>query len=184
MTPAVSRIGSDGAFSLKGLRPGKVTIQAFSVTGGALKIARIERGGVEMTEGIVVTGREDITGVRIVFGKGSGKIRGQVQVTGGALPDGWRMTVMVSGGKNTSSFDSSSSYYADVDGKGRFVIEGLLPGEYELMLSVQPEINPNSPPQPVQNMPAPVTQKVVVTKGQEAQVTVTLDLSKKNREEK
>jgi protocatechuate 3,4-dioxygenase beta subunit len=67
MTPAVSRIGSDGAFSLKGLRPGQVTLQAFSMTGGQLKILRIERGGVEMTEGIVVTGREDITGVRVVI---------------------------------------------------------------------------------------------------------------------
>lgn len=69
MTPAVSRVGSDGAFSLKGLRPGQVTLQAYSMTGGHLKIMRIERGGVEMTEGIVVTGREDISGVRIVFGK-------------------------------------------------------------------------------------------------------------------
>jgi protocatechuate 3,4-dioxygenase beta subunit len=69
MTPVVSRVGSDGAFSLKGLRPGKVMIQAFSMTLSQLKIMRIERGGVEMTEGIVVTGREDITGVRIVFGK-------------------------------------------------------------------------------------------------------------------
>ena len=67
MTPAISRVGSDGAFSLKGLRPGKVTIQAFIVTAGPLKITRIERGGVEMTEGIVVTGREDITGVRVVI---------------------------------------------------------------------------------------------------------------------
>ena len=184
MTPVFSRVGSDGAFSIKGLRPGKVTIQAFSATGGRLlKIARIERGGVEIADGIVVTGREDIAGVRIVFGKGSGKIRGQVQVTGGALPDGWRMIVTTRGEKNVRGFDSSAGY-AEVDGKGRFVIEEVLPGEYELMLSAQPVMNPNSPPQPVQNMPAPVTQKVVVTKGQEAQVTLTLDLSKKNQEEK
>jgi protocatechuate 3,4-dioxygenase beta subunit len=183
MAPAVSRVGSDGAFSLKGLRPGQVTIQAFSMNGGPLKIALIERGGVEMTEGIVVTGREDITGVRVVFGKGSGKIRGQVQVTGGALSDGWRMIVTVRGEKNVVGFDSSAGY-AEVDGKGRFVIEGLLPGEYELTLLAQPEINPNTPPQPVQNAPAPLTQKVVVTKGQEAQVTITFDLGKKNREEK
>jgi len=110
-------------------------------------------------------------------------MRRQVQITGGALPNGWRMMVTARGEKNVVGFDTSAGY-AEVDGKGRFVIEGLLPGEYELMLSVQPEINPNSPPQPVQNMPAPVAQKVVITKGQEAQVTVTLDLSKKNREEK
>jgi protocatechuate 3,4-dioxygenase beta subunit len=67
MTPAVSRVGSDGAFSLKGLRPGKVMLQAFIMTAGPLKITRIERGGVEMTEGIVVTGREGITGVRVII---------------------------------------------------------------------------------------------------------------------
>jgi hypothetical protein len=158
-------------------------VQAFSATGGALKITRIERGGVEMTDGIVVAGREDITGLRIVFGKGSGKIRGQVQITGGALPDGWRMIVTARGEKNVGGFDSSGGY-AEVDDKGRFVIEGLAPGEYELTLMARPEINPGSPPRPVQNMPAPVTQKVVVTKGQEAPVTMTLDLSKKNQEDK
>jgi len=184
MTPVFSRVGIDGAFSIKGLRPGKVTIQAISANGGRLlKMTRIERGGVDIADGIVVTGREDITGVRIVFGKGSGKIRGQVQVTGGAMPDGWRMIVTTRGEKNAGGFDSSARY-AEVDGKGRFVIEEVLPGEYELMLSAQPVINPNSPPQPVQNMPAPVTQRVVVTKGQEAHVTLTLDLSKKNQEEK
>jgi hypothetical protein len=69
-----------------------------------------------------------------------------------------------------------------VDSKGRFVIENLLPGEYELLLMVTrpPGLDPNSPDQP---NPAPVRQKVVVTKGQETQVTMTLDLGKKEQEE-
>ena len=70
MSPVMSRIGSDGGFSLKGVRPGNVTIMAVSALGGALKIARIERDGVEVSEGIIViSGREDISGVRIVLGK-------------------------------------------------------------------------------------------------------------------
>src|SRR5262249_402555 len=166
-------------------RPGKVMIQAFSVGGGALRITRIERGGVEMSEGIVVTGREDISGVRIVLGKGSGVIRGQVSGTGGALPKGWRLSVRARNEKDGGGWGlGGCGGYGEGDRKGRFVIEGLLPGEYQLMLMAQPDINPNSPPQPVKNMPAPVTQKVIVTKGQEAQVTMTLDLSKKNQEEK
>jgi hypothetical protein len=60
----------------------------------------------------------------------------------------------------------------------------LAPGEYELMLIARPELTPNSPPQPAQNMPAPVTQKIAVTKGQETLVTMTLDLSRKNQEDK
>jgi Carboxypeptidase regulatory-like domain len=70
MTPAISRVGSDGGFSLRGVRPGTLMIQAFSVLGGALKIARIERDGVDVSEGIIVgAGREEISGVRIVLGK-------------------------------------------------------------------------------------------------------------------
>jgi hypothetical protein len=43
---------------------------AVSALGGALKIARIERDGVDVSEGIMVgAGREEISGVRIVLGK-------------------------------------------------------------------------------------------------------------------
>jgi protocatechuate 3,4-dioxygenase beta subunit len=70
MSPVMSRIGSDGSFSLKGVRPGKVIITAGSAFGSALNIARIERDGVDVSEGIIVeTGREEISGVRIVLGK-------------------------------------------------------------------------------------------------------------------
>jgi protocatechuate 3,4-dioxygenase beta subunit len=70
MTPIISRIGSDGGFSLRGVRPGTFMIQVTSLFGGALKIARIERDGVDFSEGIVVgAGREEIGGVRIVLGK-------------------------------------------------------------------------------------------------------------------
>jgi hypothetical protein len=69
ITPVISRIGSDGGFILKGVRPGAVTLQAFAINGGPLKILRIERGGVEISDGIVATGRENITGVRIILGK-------------------------------------------------------------------------------------------------------------------
>jgi len=185
MMPANSRIGSDGSFILKGIRPGKVRIEAVSVTGGGLRITRIERGGIDLSGGIVVTGREDISGVRIVLGKASGVIRGQVTVTGGALPKGWRMSVTASNEKADGAADfGGSGGVAEVDGKGRFVIEGLAPGEYRLMLMALTEFNPNSPPPTSGNMPAPVIQKVIVTKGQETQVAMTLDLSKKNQEEK
>jgi hypothetical protein len=185
MTPVGSRIGSDGGFSLKGIRPGKVMIQAISMNGAALNITRIERGGVEMRDEILVTGREEISGVRIVFGKGSCAIRGQVNVTGGGALKDWRMYVSASGEKEgVAAFFGASGGSAEVDDKGRFVIEGLLPGEYQLTLMASSRSDTNSPSRPDDGVPAPVTQKVIVTKGQDAQVTMTLDLSKRNREEK
>ena len=185
MTPVGSRIGSDGEFTLKGIRPGKVMIQAFSTNGAALNITRIERGGVETRNEIMVTEREEISGVRIVFGKGSCVIRGLVNVTGGGALKDWRMFVTASSEKEgVASFFGSSGHSAEVDDKGRFVIEGLLPGEYQLTLMATSRADANSPPRPNDGVPEPVTQKALVTKGQEAQVTMTLDLSKKNREEK
>lgn len=174
MIPALSRIGSDGGFAVRGVRPGKVTLEAMGGADRSLQIVRIERDGADASGGILVTGAETISGVRIVLAKGSGVIRGQVQVAGGALPEGWRMNVFANG----ESATGRSGGYANVDSKGRFVIEGLLPGEYELMLILvaPPGLGPNSPNQP--RLPAPVRQKVVVANGQEAQVTMTLDLSK------
>ena len=185
MTPVSSRIGSDGGFSLKGIRPGRVMIQAFSINGAALNITRIERGGVETRDEIMVTGREEISGVRIVFGKGSCVIRGQVNVTGGGELKDWRMSVTARSEKEVgAALFGASGGSAEVDGKGRFVIEGLLPGEYQLTLMTSSRPDTNSPSSPVINVLAPVTQKVIVTKGQEAQVTMMLDLSKTNRMEK
>ncbi len=174
-----SRIGGDGSFSLKGLRPGKVMIQASSAT--ALNIKLIERGGVEMSDGIVITGREEISGVRIVLGKGSCVIRGQVKVTGGEAPKNWQWDVRVSSEKEGgAALSVGSGDSVEVDEKGRFVIEGLLPGEYQLRLTG----GTISPPNVDLDIPMPITQKVVVTKGQEARVTITADLSKKNQGEK
>ncbi|HEU0183894.1 MAG TPA: carboxypeptidase regulatory-like domain-containing protein [Blastocatellia bacterium] len=182
--PIISRIGSDGGFILKGVRPGKVTLQVIGMAGGELKIARIERGGVEISDGIVVTDREEIAGVRVILGKGSGVIRGQIQVTGGAAPEGWSMNVMARREKSAGAalnFNDSSAM-GRVDNKGRFVIEGLLPGEYELMVMFMPSpgLDMNSPNQ---FKPPTVTQKVAVAKGQESHVTMTLDLSKKDQKE-
>jgi len=62
-----------------------------------------------------------------------GRIRGQVQVVGGALPDGWRLQATPAdrrpltnlvGRQGAVSIEGAGGY-AFVDEKGRFVIEGL-----------------------------------------------------------
>jgi hypothetical protein len=137
-----------------------------------------------MNDGIAITGREDITGVRIIFAKRSGVIRGQVNVTGGAAPKDWRLSVVARGERKGFSVSGGFGGPVEVNSRGQFVIEGLTPGEYELSLTVNPEIDPNSAPSPDLNIPAPVIQKVIVPKATEAHVTMTLDLSRKNQEEK
>jgi hypothetical protein len=181
LSPVVSRIGSNGGFILKGVRPGKVTLEIVGPDENRLNILRIERGGVYVSDGIVVTGREDITDVRVILGKGSGAIRGQVNVIGHALPEGFQMQVIADRVKDSVPGDFSSTVI--VDNRGRFLIKGLLPGEWVLTLMLNPLSRPdlNSLNKVV---PEPVIQKVILAKGQEAQVTMTLDLSEKNQEEK
>jgi hypothetical protein len=179
MSPTVSRIGSDGGFIIKGVRPGNVTLNVYGLTESPFKLLRIELGG-QISDGIIVAGREDVTGVRVILGKVSGVIRGQVNVTGGALPEGFKMEVFADRVKDSVSENFSA--YGIVDNKGRFVIEGLLPGEWVLKLIMTPPpgagLNSLNGPNP-----EPVFQRVILAKGQEAKVTMTVDLSKQDQEE-
>jgi len=169
-----SMIKGDGSFQIAGIRPGKVTFQVASIAGKTLSVVRVERNGADVSDGIEVKAGEHITGVRVVAGHGTAVIRGQVNVVGGALPEGWRMSVYATNEKAVGMLGG----HAQVDGKGRFVIEGLLPGEYSLSLTAMPSIPGANPGQGIEP-PAPVTQQVTVASGAEVQVTLTLDLKKR-----
>jgi protocatechuate 3,4-dioxygenase beta subunit len=170
---AVSRIGEDGSFLIRGIRPGKVVFSILNFNDRTIRLLRVERDGVNVTDGLDLPGRENIAGVRLFFGKGTCVIRGRVLVTGGSLPAGALMSVFARGDKTANNFAGQ----AEVDSKGQFTIEGLLPGEYTVTLVVQ-----NQNPQNRMSSPGTEPQKIQVTRGVEAQVTLTLDLRRKNEE--
>ena len=91
-----SMIKADGSFRITGIRPGKVTFDVANFTGKSMSVIRVDRNGADVSEGIHVKAGEAITGVRVVVGQGTAVIRGQVNVVGGALPEGWRMNVHAS----------------------------------------------------------------------------------------
>lgn len=161
----------DGTFRIAGVRPGKNRLNSSAPGMGApLVPARIERDGVELPGTIDVVAGDQITGIKVVMVFGSSVIRGQVNVVGGTLsPD---IQWMVSAARvGTSSRGGTRP--SQVDARGKFVLEGLAPGEYELTLS--PMYRPGASPA---TMPKPVRQKVTVGTG-EVTVTMTLDLSEK-----
>jgi protocatechuate 3,4-dioxygenase beta subunit len=184
LTPG--RVNADGSFTIKGLQACGVSFSLSSFDGG-LRIKRIERDGVEVKDAIGVRPGERVSGVRIVAHRAQGRIRGQVRIAGGALPDGWRLDVSAS--RPTSADESRSGArrsvsaegtggYAFVDEKGRFVIEGLPAGEYDLSINMNKRLaNGNrqwfSPP--VSN------QRVTVGDDVETSVTLTLDISHINQ---
>ena len=173
------------ASPLRGFRRA-ASVSIYRVSDGGLRIKRIERDGVEIKDAIEVRPGDKVTGVRIVAHRAQGRIRGQVQFTGGALPDGWLLQASASlpvsadelkpGARMPVSVERAGGY-ASVDEKGRFVIERVPAGEYELSITMFKRLANGSQQgsRPVSN------RRVTVRDDVETSVTLTLDISQINQ---
>jgi 5-hydroxyisourate hydrolase-like protein (transthyretin family) len=161
------KISPDGTFRINGLRAGKARIYASgNQSDKKISLLRVEHNEVEVTDGIPIKAGEQITGVRLVFAYGTAVIRGQVKVENGELPEGgkWMVAVRRIGGN-----DPNSQRFAEVDGRGRFMMDEMIAGQYELTL--QPGFT--TPPG---NRPLlPIKQTVSVTDGAVLQVVFVVD---------
>lgn len=168
-----SPIGANGDFQIKGVRPGKANLRLsnYEPENRGFSITRIERDGVPVREGLEVKAGEPVTGLRVTIGYGSGLIRGEVKYEGGSLPDGVGIHLKV-GRKEVGQ----PLNWVTVDTRNRFAVEGLISGTYELFV----ETHATRPPW---NEPAlklkDIKETVDVTNGQEAKVTITVDLNGK-----
>jgi protocatechuate 3,4-dioxygenase beta subunit len=167
------RVNPDGSFRISGLPPGKFRL----MLGGwpppkGFSLLRVERDGVEQRAGIVdVPAGGQVTGVRFVLEYGTAILRGQVRVENGTLPEGAHL--YVSARRPTAAEPTLPG--AEVDARGRFVMEGLPAGQYELRLGVNGLVG--------QRIPA-VVQNVSVTNGVETQVTLVIDMAAKDETNK
>ena len=158
----------DGSFRLKALRPGKTRIVLGWPQVKGVTLLRVEHGGSPQPEGIDVAPGAQITGVRVVLAYGTAVVKGTASVGGGTLPEGSRLFVGIRrAGERTAVFKESV-----VDARGRFQMEGLAAGEYELILRASAPVG--SPPVRMPN----VRQAVSVAEGGETTVALVLDLSK------
>jgi hypothetical protein len=173
--------GADGRFRFPGLPPGKVWIWVGSNTQRKrLSLLSIERDGAPQPEGIEVSAGEQVTGLRLIVAYGDGVVRGQAQVVGGSLPEDARMSVSARRVDIPRSPDPVEAY--SVDARGRFLIEWLATGAYEISLSVY--VPPQSGVAAPRRWP-PVKQIISVKSGVESQVTLVLDVSaSRGKEEK
>ncbi|HXG64211.1 MAG TPA: carboxypeptidase-like regulatory domain-containing protein [Blastocatellia bacterium] len=165
-------IAPDGSFRLSGLPPGKVMLQIYGGPERSFWRLRVERDGVEQRDGIELKAGEQVTGVRVVLSLGTGVVRGQVRFENGTPPAGAQMYAEVHEVRPTG--ESTPLGGSPVDAKGRFVIEGLVSGEYEIRLIIWSQDGP------AQRRPA--AQKVEVTDGAVSQVTLVVNLAEKEKE--
>ncbi|MBA2645956.1 MAG: carboxypeptidase regulatory-like domain-containing protein, partial [Pyrinomonadaceae bacterium] len=170
-----TRVSADGSFRVARLSPGKarVTMGGWPPPRG-LTLTRIERGGVEQKNGIEVAAGEQVADLRLVVAYGTGVLRGQVNVVNGTLPENVRLIVHARRqGSDTSQFRRP----VEVDVRGRFTIEGLAAGEYELALGSWAR-------GPGGELRIPeVRQSVTVSDSGEANVTMVVDLAPPKRED-
>ena len=132
-TSAMSPIGPDGSFSLTGLPGGRVNfmlgtnMNPFPPKG--LTITRVERDGVAMGPSTMeVKESEQIAGLRVFVSYGTGIINGVVKLENGSLTEGMRIFLRVTKDKEMLN----TMRPPQVDARGHFVIDGLLPGIYEI----------------------------------------------------
>ena len=120
----------DGGFLLTGIRPGRLSLNVNTEVKG-LAFSRVEVGGAEQRDGVQVTEGANVTGVRIVLAYGSATVRGQVLFPGGVAPaqGAPRMVVVV---RRVGGSESRWTNGAEADARGRFQIEGVPAGDYEI----------------------------------------------------
>ena len=130
-TPRFNRpeIQADGSFRISGLSPGRARMMLSSFPRRNFTLMRVERDGVEQSEGFDIAAGESITGVRLVVGNGTCVIRGELKIANGTLPEGVRFIIEA---QRAGDSNPQNTYEAYSDARGRFVLEGLMPGDYTI----------------------------------------------------
>ncbi len=168
--PLSGTVGVDGSFRLTGLIPGVVDFAIFAGGSGRrveCEITRIERNGVSETRGIEIKDREQLSGLRLFVKINRGGIRGVLKIENGELPAMERVHVFV-----TRVGNEKSQNPVEVDARGRFSLDGLKPGVYEVSAVAFLQGSNDKPPS--------VRQQVVVGEDQVSEVTLTLNLGLKH----
>lgn len=124
------RPGPDGSFRLTGLRPGRLMLDLERPRPKGFSLLYVKREGVEQREGLELRAGERVSNVQVAYAYGAAVVRGEVQFRGGERPAGvtYAVHALRPGGLIAGE-------PAIVDSLGRFQLENLSPGEYELSLS-------------------------------------------------
>jgi hypothetical protein len=134
---------------------------------------RVEVAGQPVRDTIELKEGQSISDARIVMVYGDGVVRGQVKFQNGELPKG--ACFFVSTIRNGECSNCQAHYHAQVSPGGQYMLEGLLPGEYELSLNGHP-CSPSD-----QFQMSLFKQTIRVANGVETRADFVVDLNKKDQ---
>ena len=169
-----AEVGNDGRFNLAGLASGNAHLDfIYSEESDArqFEIQRVEYNGMFQPSGISIKDGEHVDGVRIVVKhlKLTGAIRGQVKFENGEPPPSSRVMVWVTSADPTKALKTSLPS-PQVDSRGRFLLERMAPGTYDVRAAVfelsGKRLSQTSP-----------KQAITVTDNSVTDVTVTIKLN-------
>jgi hypothetical protein len=172
-----ARVNADGSFRLAGLRPGKIYFSLVCESkDGCFSIKRIERDGALVEDGLEIGSGESLANMRVVAGYGNLTLRGEVKVIGGSLPPHLGIYVNLN---RVNESESGSTLGAFVDGRGQFIFQNLIPGDYEVRL-IGTNFQPAEPrDKSLSKLIYNTRQKISIVNNNQATVTLVIDLSQK-----
>lgn len=135
-------VGSNGNFKLGGLSPGVVHFGVGTRSFGGAKrqvaLVRIERDGIVQPNNLSIKDGEQVTGVRLIIKTLTASIRGQVKFEDGELPANARMSIWVQPVDDGRSLNRTMymSSNPQIDSRGKFLIEGIAGGTYEINVGI------------------------------------------------
>jgi hypothetical protein len=184
-----SNLSPDGGFRFTGVPPGKLMflhLEAADHRSGRIPFTfnRIERDGAPVSHVIEIVRGEQVENLRIFVDYANGSIRGQVKIVGGDLPQGWRLKIYASriGASEKSGgiplFQSRGGFIW-VDESGRFLMEGLAPGEieFEVTAVVTNDVDRRDQPSGAEA----VRQRVTVNNDGVTSVTINFDPTRRRQ---
>jgi hypothetical protein len=172
-----ARINADGSFRIAGLRPGSIYFSLVNdPKAGGFSIKRIERDGALVQDGIEIGPAENLSNVRLIVGHGNITLRGEVKVIGGSLPPHIGIYVNLN---RINESESGSTLGAFVDGRGQFMFQNLIPGDYEVRL-ISSNFQPGEPrDKSLSQLIYRIKQKVSIGNNSQPTVTLVIDLGQK-----
>jgi protocatechuate 3,4-dioxygenase beta subunit len=185
-----TKVNADGSFRIAGLRPGKLYLDPVQDPFSSVYwIKRVELGAQGeriIADGLEIGPGENVSNVRVFLSYGSRTLRGEVKIIGGDIPSHMGIDVYL---YRLNKSESGNTQFAFVDKRGQFVFSNLIPGEYEVRLSVilyQPS-KPMSRPMDdaISKLILKTRQTVSIggagtgSESGEATVTLVIDLSQK-----
>ncbi|GEM_PF-641660 len=174
---SVADVSPDGSFLLRGLSPGRVHFFLNSIGENTTRfqLLRVEASNVVDGQFMDLQKGDNLTNVRLIVAAANCTIKGQINIEG-TLPK--HAPILVSARKvnvakknANDEDDDDEAGETTADANGNFVITGLLAGQYEIVVEVVTGFTKDGDP-----ITKEAKQIVVVTSGQEATVTLTVDL--------